>query len=48
MSDARPTLPEHLSTHQRRELGEQVERVAQVLEGRPLLTIGVVEAGRHL
>ncbi len=37
-----PLTPEH-----RRELGEEVERVGEVLEGKPRLTIGAVTVGAH-
>jgi hypothetical protein len=36
-----------LTTARRRELDDQVERVAQFLEGKPQLTIGTVTAGAH-
>lgn len=36
-----------LTSRQERELGEQVERVGEVLEARPELTIGKVAAGPH-
>lgn len=36
-----------LTTTQYRELGEQVERVAEFLEGQPELIIGTVSAGAH-
>jgi len=39
---------ERLSTQQRRGVGQQAERLAHVLEGKPQLTMGAVEAGRHL
>jgi len=37
-----------LTTGQRRELDEQVERVGEIMEGRPELTIGAVTVGKHL
>jgi len=37
----------HLTARQERELGEQVERVGEVLEARPELVIGKVTAGPH-
>lgn len=36
-----------LTTTQRRELDEQVERVGACLEGTPQLTIGTVTVGAH-
>lgn len=36
-----------LSAPQRRELDNQVERIGEFLEGKPLLTIGTVTAGAH-
>jgi hypothetical protein len=37
-----------LTARHRRELDEQVERVGEIMEGRPELTIGEVTAGKHL
>jgi hypothetical protein len=37
-----------LTAHHRRELDEQVERVGEIMEGRPELTIGEVTVGKHL
>lgn len=36
-----------LTTTQRRELDNQVDRIGDFLEGKPLLTIGTVTAGAH-
>jgi Winged helix DNA-binding domain len=38
---------EPLTATQRRELDDQVERIGEFLEGKPLLTIGTVTAGGH-
>lgn len=38
---------EDLTAAHRRELGEQVERVGEILEGKPQLTIGAVTVGGH-
>ncbi len=38
---------EELTTPQRRELDDQVERVGEFIEGKPRLTIGAVTAGAH-
>ncbi len=37
-----------LTARYRRELDEQVERIGEIMEGRPELTIGEVTAGKHL
>jgi hypothetical protein len=37
-----------LSTRQRRELDEQVDRIGAIMEGVPELSIGTVTAGKHL
>ncbi|GAA3821069.1 hypothetical protein GCM10022226_46710 [Sphaerisporangium flaviroseum] len=42
---AEPLVP--LTTARRAELDEQVERVGEILEGRPELTIGTVTVGGH-
>jgi hypothetical protein len=39
---------EPLRARHRGELDAQVARVGQVMEGEPVLTIGTVDAGRHL
>jgi uncharacterized protein YukE len=36
-----------LAANQRRELDDQIERIGQILEGKPQLTIGTVTAGGH-
>ncbi len=38
---------EELSAGQHRELGDQVERIGEILEGAPRLTIGTVTVGAH-
>ena len=38
---------DRLTTTQRRELDDQVERIGDFLEGKPQLTIGAVTAGAH-
>ena len=38
---------DNLAATQRRELGEQVERIGEFLEGQPQLIIGTVSAGGH-
>jgi hypothetical protein len=38
---------EDLTAPQRRELDEQVERIGEILEGKPQLTIGAVTTGAH-
>ncbi len=38
---------EELTAAQRRELDEQVERIGEILEGKPQLTIGTVTVGAH-
>jgi hypothetical protein len=39
---------DELSAPQRRAVADQVARIGQVAEGDPVLTFGVVEAGKHL
>jgi hypothetical protein len=36
-----------LTASQRRELDDQVQRIGEILEGEPQLTIGTVSAGGH-
>ncbi|HXV42169.1 MAG TPA: crosslink repair DNA glycosylase YcaQ family protein, partial [Anaerolineae bacterium] len=36
-----------LTARQRRELDDQVERIGEILEGTPRLTIGAVTVGAH-